>query len=285
MTMTQPAVCESDVCFVPSGSTGKERDTESGNDYFGARYYSSAMGRFMSPDWSAKIEPVPYAKLGDPQSLNLYAYVRNNPLSLTDPNGHGWWGDYWQKVGNNFKYGEFVTNAQLPAAFASERSWLMQNAAGNQSAVSMLKGASNQQVNQLFGSYRTAFATMLGEASPWSKAADPRNFALVGGAVLYRGGDFSNVRPNEFKLDADGNVRGAGDATSRGPSLFNDPAKVPPRFNPVNPVSEEMLGPNLSAVPRGQSGHFEVVPREAGMPPETFLEELGKVLERVEPVE
>ncbi len=34
--------------------TGKERDTESGNDYFGARYYSSQMGRFMSPDWSTE---------------------------------------------------------------------------------------------------------------------------------------------------------------------------------------------------------------------------------------
>ncbi|HXS11613.1 MAG TPA: RHS repeat-associated core domain-containing protein, partial [Acidobacteriaceae bacterium] len=30
--------------------TGKERDTESGLDYFGARYYASSMGRFMSPD-------------------------------------------------------------------------------------------------------------------------------------------------------------------------------------------------------------------------------------------
>jgi RHS repeat-associated protein len=49
--------------------TGKERDTESGNDYFGARYYSSAMGRWMSPDWSVKREPVPYAKLDDPQTL------------------------------------------------------------------------------------------------------------------------------------------------------------------------------------------------------------------------
>jgi RHS repeat-associated protein len=68
--------------------TGKERDTESGNDYFGARYYSSAMGRFMSPDWSAQVEPVPYAKLDDPQSLNLYAYVRNNPLSRFDRDGH-----------------------------------------------------------------------------------------------------------------------------------------------------------------------------------------------------
>ena len=68
--------------------TGKERDAESGNDYFGARYYASSMGRFMSPDWSAKVMPVPYAKLDDPQSLNLYAYVRNNPLSRIDADGH-----------------------------------------------------------------------------------------------------------------------------------------------------------------------------------------------------
>jgi len=71
-----------------SRSTGKERDSESGNDYFGARYYSSAMGRWMSPDWSAKMEPVPYAKLDNPQSLNLYAYVMNNPLSRFDVDGH-----------------------------------------------------------------------------------------------------------------------------------------------------------------------------------------------------
>jgi RHS repeat-associated protein len=72
----------------PLHFTGKERDAESGNDYFGARYYASSMGRFLSPDWSAKVEPVPYAKLDNPQSLNLYAYVDNNPLSSFDPDGH-----------------------------------------------------------------------------------------------------------------------------------------------------------------------------------------------------
>ena len=72
----------------PHHFTGKERDAESGNDYFSARYYSSSMGRFLSPDWSAKVAPVPYAKLDDPQSLNLYAYVRNNPLVRFDPDGH-----------------------------------------------------------------------------------------------------------------------------------------------------------------------------------------------------
>jgi RHS repeat-associated protein len=68
--------------------TGKERDAETGLDYFGARYFSGAQGRFTTPDWSAKPTPVPYADLTDPQTLNLYAYVRNNPLAKADPDGH-----------------------------------------------------------------------------------------------------------------------------------------------------------------------------------------------------
>jgi RHS repeat-associated protein len=72
----------------PTHFTNKERDIESGNDYFGARYYSSSTGRFMSPDWAAKAEAVPYSDLGNPQSLNLYVYVNNNPLSKVDSDGH-----------------------------------------------------------------------------------------------------------------------------------------------------------------------------------------------------
>jgi len=60
--------------------TGKERDSESGNDYFGARYYTNILGRFMSPD------PLG-GSLVDPQTLNKYSYVRNNPINLTDPTG------------------------------------------------------------------------------------------------------------------------------------------------------------------------------------------------------
>ena len=74
--------------YVKSRSSGKERDSETGLDYFGARYYGSAMGRFLSPDWSAAPLPVPYADLHNPQTLNLYAYVTNNPLRSIDPNGH-----------------------------------------------------------------------------------------------------------------------------------------------------------------------------------------------------
>lgn len=72
----------------PLHFTGKERDSETENDYFGARYYASTMARFMSPDWSATAEPVPYAMMGNPQSLNLFAYVGNNPLVRADADGH-----------------------------------------------------------------------------------------------------------------------------------------------------------------------------------------------------
>jgi RHS repeat-associated protein len=68
--------------------TGKERDQESGLDYFGARYFASSMGRFMSPDWDSDPDAVPYADYENPQSLNLYGYVQNNPLSVTDSDGH-----------------------------------------------------------------------------------------------------------------------------------------------------------------------------------------------------
>jgi len=63
--------------------TEKERDTESGNDYFNARYYSSAMGRFMSPDPIIMND----LRMINPQRWNKYAYVINNPLILTDPTG------------------------------------------------------------------------------------------------------------------------------------------------------------------------------------------------------
>ena len=46
------------------------------------------MGRWMSPDWAASPEAVPYADLSDPQTLNLYGYVRNNPLSRAAADGH-----------------------------------------------------------------------------------------------------------------------------------------------------------------------------------------------------
>jgi RHS repeat-associated protein len=63
--------------------TGKERDSESGLDYFGARHYGSSLGRFM------QVDPKQFSlrTLVNPQKWNKYVYVLNNPLALIDPNG------------------------------------------------------------------------------------------------------------------------------------------------------------------------------------------------------
>jgi RHS repeat-associated protein len=62
--------------------TGKERDTETGLDYFEARYYGSEMGRFITPD-----PYMPSAEVTNPQTWNRYAYCLNNPLNNVDPTG------------------------------------------------------------------------------------------------------------------------------------------------------------------------------------------------------
>lgn len=62
--------------------TSKERDAETGLDWFAARYFSGAQGRFTSPDPEGI-----GSSSHDPQSWNMYAYARNNPLRYTDPFG------------------------------------------------------------------------------------------------------------------------------------------------------------------------------------------------------
>lgn len=67
----------------PRKFTGKERDAETGLDYFGARYYGSRVGRFTTVDpiynWNAN--------LSSPQRWNRYAYGLDNPLRNFDPDG------------------------------------------------------------------------------------------------------------------------------------------------------------------------------------------------------
>jgi RHS repeat-associated protein len=59
------------------GYTGREQDSETGLDYYRARYYDAGVGRFISED------PLGFAA-GDP---NIYRYVGNSPTNFVDPSG------------------------------------------------------------------------------------------------------------------------------------------------------------------------------------------------------
>lgn len=69
----------------------------------------------MSPDWSDETDPVPYADLSNPQSLNLYSYVGNNPLIHIDADGHCWpqWlCNFAIDLKNKVFLGEFTTDTK-----------------------------------------------------------------------------------------------------------------------------------------------------------------------------
>src|SRR4051812_7069238 len=73
--------CRRSSSVLPQKFTGKERDQETGLDFFGARYMSAAQGRFTSPDPSTLS-----AFIDNPQTWNKYSYVYNNPLVFIDRN-------------------------------------------------------------------------------------------------------------------------------------------------------------------------------------------------------
>ncbi len=103
----------------PRKFTGKERDAETGLDYFGARYYASKIGRFTTVDPVYTIQE----SLVDPQRWNRYAYARNNPLRFVDPDGRaidvlvdvGSIGYDLFDIGRSAYRGESVSGTQLLA--------------------------------------------------------------------------------------------------------------------------------------------------------------------------
>jgi RHS repeat-associated protein len=90
--------------------TGKERDSESGLDYFGARFYSSSYGRFLSIDPKSPIKRL----FVNPQDLNFYAYAVNNPSAFSDRDGQDW-AKLWQAT-KALLYGKVSLGLGLGAA-------------------------------------------------------------------------------------------------------------------------------------------------------------------------
>ena len=116
--------------------TQKERDSESGLDYFLARYYSSAQGRFTSTEplnilSLQKLDPKRFLLvLATPQNWNAYAYCHNNPLSKLDPDGFltivipGTW-----NARKKWKQSEFVK--EVSKTFGEDAIVLKNNNMGN----------------------------------------------------------------------------------------------------------------------------------------------------------
>jgi RHS repeat-associated protein len=103
--------------------TGKERDQETGLDFFGARYYGGAQGRFTSPD-PGNVSGLNH--MDDPQSWNGYSYVRNNPLKLTDPDGFDYSVCEVDSRGKDFNCGT-ITNDKDFEKYAKSQGWYIKS--------------------------------------------------------------------------------------------------------------------------------------------------------------
>ena len=193
--------------------TGKERDTESGNDYFGARYYASTMGRFLSPDPLF----IDAQRLTDPQSLNLYSYVRNNPLGLTDDTGldfylacqtsdHSGCGQVQNGSDKDWVQGQTV-NGSFQATDVD------MNEQGNISA-----GYHDQFGNQYTGTFDqnngASFTDANGNTSSHSQFIDGSDNTQLNGS-----GAFTNISGN-FLSDCGGSCQGRASLQEEAPGAF-----------------------------------------------------------------
>jgi RHS repeat-associated protein len=94
-----------------------ERDVETNNDFFQARYMSAFQGRFTSPDPLGNF----VANAADPQTWNMYAYVRNNPLAFVDPTGY----DYCDLGGGDTSYDPSVGGLTQGECAYEQGTWVV----------------------------------------------------------------------------------------------------------------------------------------------------------------
>jgi len=141
--------------------TGKERDAETGLDYFGARHFSGAQGRFTSPDEAFADQQQP-----DPQSWNLYAYARNNPLRFIDPNGQA------VEVCTNEE------NGKIKCVFMLDRAYAQARAGNNPGIVAPAAGVGAGPGGGLaFGGLITCGGSVCGSATYHEEAMQEDAFA------------------------------------------------------------------------------------------------------------
>jgi RHS repeat-associated protein len=157
--------------------TGKERDAESGLDYFGARYYGSNMGRFTSPDGFSD-----GSDFDNPQSWNLYSYVRNNPLTNTDPDGHD-----CVNTSNYSKDGTVTVTSGTSCASDPAKYGTYVNGTVDASSITATSKASGTDFGYNFTSYdgQSGGAGVITQAPSYGPLEGPAN--LAGAAMIGSG--------------------------------------------------------------------------------------------------
>ncbi len=173
--------------------TGKERDSESGLDYFGARYYGSALGRFTSPD-----QPFNDWDTDDPQSWNLYGYVRNNPLGILIRSG--WIASLRARSGNTLTVttarggssdtcsGTYVNGTVDTNSYAYNNGTLFwsDNSANAGGAMTIVTGSGKSVDNDWGpGSDNMPGAAQIGQYGPVGNAFQRRSFAAICSAFMH----------------------------------------------------------------------------------------------------
>jgi len=137
--------------------TGKERDSESGLDNFGARYNASSLGRFMTPDSSPD-----RIAMRDPQSWNLYSYVRNRPTRSVEVGGK-WDTDIHARI-VMYALQDYVSAGELKQLVAAQYAIDKYNAPEDQAMHSMSNGKAHQSATEASAEIGQFINDMMAEA-------------------------------------------------------------------------------------------------------------------------
>ena len=195
------SACEQDIDYYPYGGvmhdycptvtqhyrfTGKERDSESGLDYFGFRYNASSMGRFMSPDPSRLS-----VFFTNPQSWNRYSYVYNNPPRLTDDNGK-WPTDIHNQIIDNSFSNLTAAQRQILKNVSAQQDSILGGGQANSASFEHAMRGPDQTVEQAQGQFNdfvsgTETSAQTAEWTFWLN--DPDNEGSMSDEALARFGE------------------------------------------------------------------------------------------------
>jgi RHS repeat-associated protein len=231
--------------------TGQENDVETGLDYYNSRYYDSSIQRFIQPDTII-------SDVYDPQSLNRYSYVENNPLRYTDPSGHGIEAIFADP---------FLDLIAITAVLFVAITHPAQTKTVITSVINLVQSAMHPTVINTTKTStalsKPASATTTTSHSSGSNTAktSSSNGGSSGGSS--EGGGSSN---SPINIDPQQWVKENGQNPDKGPDgwevkNYTDPKTGKPGVNYYNPKTEETLHPDFNNPAHGGQPHWDYTQR------------------------